>query len=221
MGADATQAENLEAVEPGKGQSSVLALFRDGFAPTTLLLWLAIGANLFKTAFIIYWLPTLLVQSGIELSTAIMSITIMNLAGIVGGVSLSMLMGRFSPFRVLAASYFIAALAVSQIGLLTPWVPGVFLAVFAAGFLALGGFAGLSAIAATLYPTRLRSTGVGSAIAASKGGAILGPMAAGAALAMDTPLSLVFVICGLGGIVACVSMLLLAFIRARKMPAGH
>jgi MFS family permease len=131
-----------------------------------------------------------------------------------------MLLGRFSPFRVLATSYFLAALAVSQIGLLTPWVPGVFIAVFAAGFLALGGFAGLSSLAATLYPTRLRSTGVGSAIAASKGGAILGPMAAGAALAVDTPLSLVFVICGLGGIVACVSMLLLALVRARGAHTG-
>jgi AAHS family 4-hydroxybenzoate transporter-like MFS transporter len=218
LGLTSVDAGSLEAGEAAKAQSHVVALFRNGYAATTLLLWLAIAANLFMTAFIIYWLPTLLVQSGVQLSTAIMSITVMNLAGIIGGVCLSMLLGRFSPFHVLALAYFIAALAVAQIGLLTPWVPGVFLAVFAAGFLALGGFAGLSSIAATLYPTRLRSTGVGSAIAASKGGAILGPMAAGAALAVDTPLSMVFAICGVGGIVACVSLLLLVHLRARRVP---
>jgi AAHS family 4-hydroxybenzoate transporter-like MFS transporter len=217
LNADEHLAGKLYAQEPVKAQSNVLALFQKGYAATTLLLWLAIAANLFMTAFIIYWLPTLLVQSGIELSTAIMSITIMNFAGILGGLCLSVMLNRLNPFLVLAAVYFVAALAVSQIGFLAPWVPGVFMAVFAAGFLALGGFAGISSIAATLYPTELRSTGVGSAIAASKAGAIFGPMAAGAALAAGMSLPVVFMICGLGGITAGIALLLLFRVRMRVM----
>ena len=47
------------------------------------------------------------------------------------------------------------------------------------GFFSEGGFVGLYAIAARLYPTELRTTGVGWAIGAGRTGAIAGPFVGG------------------------------------------
>jgi AAHS family 4-hydroxybenzoate transporter-like MFS transporter len=215
---DTIQMDRTEVKNPG-----TINLFREGRALMTSLLWLAIAFNLFMTAFIIYWLPTLLVELGVALPTAITSITVMNAAGIIGGVSISFAIGRFGPFRVLGLAYFISALAVSVIGFTAPDVLGVMVLVFIAGFLALGGFAGINLLAATLYPTKLRSAGVGGAVAASKGGAIVGPLAAGAGLAANVPLTGVFMISAAGGLVACLAIFLLARVhhaRSENSVAG-
>lgn len=215
MGLKPVRPEDIVVDRTAPSDRSVLDLFRGGRAPVTSLLWLAIGFNLFMTAFIIYWLPTLLVQLGVELPTAIISITVMNAAGILGGVSLSLAIQRFGPFRVLGAAYLLAAISVAAIGFVAPAILPMMLAVFLAGFLGLGAFAGMSLLAATLYPTELRSAGVGGAIAASKAGAIAGPLAAGAGLAAEMPLTGVFMISASGGLMACLFIFMLSRARAQ------
>ena len=51
------------------------------------------------------------------------------------------------------------------------------------GFLIQGGFVGLYAVAARLYPTEIRTTGVGWAIGAGRTGAIAGPFVGGLLIA--------------------------------------
>src|SRR4030095_9573525 len=54
----------------------------------------------------------------------------------------------------------------------------LFVVVFTAGFGILGGQGGNNALAATYYPTDLRSTGVGAALGVGRIGSILGPTVA-------------------------------------------
>lgn len=199
---------------PGAKQPPVTALLARDIRTTTLLLWLAIAANLFMTAFVIYWLPTLLERMGMPLSDAILAVSLMNGAGILGGFAVARALDRWPPLNVLILVYVLAALAVGSIGTVAPNTVGVTIIVVLAGFFGLGAYAGINVLAATLYPTALRSAGIGWAIALGKVGSIFGPMAATAGLASGMPLPSVFLISASGGLVAAAALLGLR--RARR-----
>jgi AAHS family 4-hydroxybenzoate transporter-like MFS transporter len=63
-----------------------------------------------------------------------------------------------------------------------------------AGILVLSGGIGLNAISGMVYPTFIRSTGTGSAFAAARIGALIGPAIAGALIAMKVPMPTIFLI---------------------------
>lgn len=161
------------------------------------------------TAFVIYWLPTLLERMGMPLKDAILAISVMNGTGILGGLAVARALDRWEPIRVLVATYLFAACAIGAIGAVAPATFGVLVVAGLSGFFGLGAYAGINVLAATLYPTRLRSAGIGWAIAFGKVGSILGPMAATAGLASGVPLSSVFLISASGGVVAAMALLLL------------
>jgi AAHS family 4-hydroxybenzoate transporter-like MFS transporter len=58
------------------------------------------------------------------------------------------------------------------------------MAIFAAGFCIVGGQIAANALAATFYPTSIRSTGVGWALGIGRVGSIVGPLVGGALLTM-------------------------------------
>ena len=67
----------------------------------------------------------------------------------------------------------------------------IFLAI---GILLQGGFTGLYAVAAKLYPTELRSTGVGWAIGLGRFGAVIGPYVGGVLIAAGVSMETNFII---------------------------
>jgi MFS family permease len=74
------------------------------------------------------------------------------------------------------------------------------------GFTQQGGFTGLYAIAAKVYPTEIRSTGVGWAIGLGRLGAVAGPWVAGFLIADGLDMSATYYIfaipMAIGGILA-------------------
>lgn len=52
----------------------------------------------------------------------------------------------------------------------------------------------MNAIAGMVYPTFIRCSGAGLAFAAARVGALLGPMMAGALIALQVPLQLIFIV---------------------------
>ncbi len=56
----------------------------------------------------------------------------------------------------------------------------------------MGGMPGLYAVIAAVYPTTIRSTGVGTVLAAGRIGSVLGPAAGGVLLALEWSLSAIF-----------------------------
>ena len=73
-----------------------------------------------------------------------------------------------------ASALFIAAVA---IGAGEPWI--LMPATFLAGFGVVGAQIGMNALAAAIYPTAIRSTGVGWALGVGRIGSIIGPVAGG------------------------------------------
>ena len=78
--------------------------------------------------------------------------------------------------------------------------------IFFTGILQQGGFTGLYAVAAKVYPTEIRSTGIGWAIGLGRFGAVLGPAAAGfliaAGLSMSANYYVFAVPMALGGLIS-------------------
>jgi AAHS family 4-hydroxybenzoate transporter-like MFS transporter len=153
----------------------IVTLFAEGRALGTLLLWTANFMNLLNLYFLSSWLPIVASQGGYSTSGAVLVGTTFQVGGAIGAMVLGWFIARMGFTPVLAACFTVGCLAIASIGqpALAPAL--LFAIVFIAGFGVPGGQAGVNALVATYYPTRLRSTGVGSALGVGRMGAIVGP----------------------------------------------
>jgi len=186
---DASVAEFIASVHAEKTGAqeglTVPKLFADGRATSTILLWVIFFMSLLVYYFLVNWLPTLIKASGLPLSLAIICTATLNLGGVVGAIVLARLLDRFSPFLILGLTYAATAVFVAMVAYGTTSAGFLMVAAALAGFGAAGGQIGSNALAATLYPTAIRATGVGWALGVGRIGAITGPLIAGALLAED------------------------------------
>jgi AAHS family 4-hydroxybenzoate transporter-like MFS transporter len=153
----------------------VMQLFTGGRHWVTLLLWVMFFANLLDLYFVNSWMPTIMKDVGMPEGRAIVITTLFQVGGTVGAMAMGSLFDRKLSFRVLAAGYLTAALCVFLIGESTSTVWLVIM-VFMSGFGVVGSQNGANAMAAEVYPTAARSTGVGWALGVGRIGSILGPI---------------------------------------------
>jgi AAHS family 4-hydroxybenzoate transporter-like MFS transporter len=168
----------------GAPRFPVAALFAEGRAKRTALVWTAFFMNLLVMYFLVNWLPSLLKTLGMPLKTAILSTALLNLGGVIGGVVLGRLIDRRDPYLILSAAYFAAAIFIAVIALAGPNTVLLLAAATACGFGVSGAQIGLNAVTANAYPTAVRSTGIGWALGVGRIGSILGPTLGGTLLAM-------------------------------------
>jgi MFS transporter, AAHS family, 4-hydroxybenzoate transporter len=155
----------------GRGQLGQL------FAPALRRDTIALGAAFFACLLAVYacfnWLPTLMTQNGYDLATASIALTIFNLGGVVAALVGGWAADRFGtrlPLSLLAGCVIVAALLLAI-------VPLGQTAMLAALLLLGAGVAGaqsvLTALAAHVFPTSIRSTGVGFSVGFGRAGGIL------------------------------------------------
>ncbi len=156
----------------------LVTLFHEGRAMGTLLLWTMQFMNLMNLYFLSTWLPTIARGMGMATTAALMLGTTFQSGGVVGTIAIGWPIQKYGFFSVLIACFLGASVCIGLIGqpALTPVF--LFMVVFIAGFGILGGQGGNNALAATYYPTDLRSTGVGAALGIGRIGSILGPSVA-------------------------------------------
>jgi len=170
--------------EPRSGAMPVVALFRDGRAAATVLLWLSFAMNLFVLTLIASWMPTFLrVFAGVDLKEAGAIAALFSLGGIISPLALGWLMNRYGPTRVLAANYLAAGISILLTGLWSADATLAAVGVFCAGLFVIGGQGGINALAAMLYPTEMRATGIGWALGTGRVSSVFGPVLGGAMLA--------------------------------------
>lgn len=157
------------------------ALFGEGRAAATLLLWLAFLPTLLILYLLLNWLPILVMSNGLPRAIAPQASVAFNFASVAGALLLGRLVDRFGPRWPLSLAYgaligAIAALAVSrEVGM-------ILLLSGAAGFCVLGANYSLYGVAASCYPQSMRGTGSGASIAVGRVGSIIGPLLGGALL---------------------------------------
>jgi AAHS family 4-hydroxybenzoate transporter-like MFS transporter len=197
---------------------SLPVLFSEGRAPVTLLLWAVTFFSLFGMYLLVSWLPSVFAEQGWPRAQALQSAANFQLGGIVGGVTLGWLIDRYGPYQILAPTFVAAALLTAAIGVIEGSLVLTMLVIALSGFAIVGAQLGMTALAANLYPTTARSTGVGWALGIGRAGAVISPMAGGMALAAGWDRPALFA----GAAVApfiCAAFTVLLWAAARRMAA--
>lgn len=181
---------------------SVKILMTDERRSSTLRLWLAFFMAFLTMYFLISWIPKIAVDAGLPLEQAIYAGTAFNLGAFVGALILGYFSSRFGLNFLIMLYMFVAAVLMVIFGVVAMPLSVLLVIIFFIGFTVQGGFIGLYSVAARLYPTELRTTGVGWAIGAGRTGAIIGPYMAGILIGMGSPLSINFLIFALPMVIA-------------------
>lgn len=168
------------AREERREGNPVLHLFREGRATGTALLWTVNFMNVLNAYFLSSWLPTVVRDAGHTTSAAVLAGTAVQVGGCLGTFVLGGVVQRLGFVPVLATCFATGAASLALIG--RPGTPlwALYAIAFVAGWGIFGGQPGVNALAATIYPTDLRSTGIGAGLGVGRLGAVLGPVAAGA-----------------------------------------
>lgn len=188
------------------------ALFGDGRASATLLLWIAFLPTLVILYLILNWLPYLATASGLHPSTSPQASIAFNFASVVGALLLGRIVDRFGARWPLTLSY--VALIGSLIALSgARELETILLYSGAAGFFLMGANYALYGVAASYYPTAMRGTGSGASVAVGRIGSIAGPLMAGVMLAGGAAASNVVMFMAPFAAVAGIAVFALGFVR--------
>ena len=182
------------------------SLLAKEYRTATLVLWTTFFLCFATLYFLMSWIPKLMEQTGYSTETGHFAFLLFNLGGVIGILTLGTLSTRlkltnlvFVFLSLSAVCMVIFAAAPNQLNLLL-------VVIFFMGILQQGGFTGLYAVAAKIYPTEIRSTGIGWAIGLGRSGAVVGPAAAGFLIAAGFSMSANFYIfavpMALGGIIS-------------------
>jgi MFS transporter, AAHS family, 4-hydroxybenzoate transporter len=167
-------------LEPQIPGITVKALFTDGRAYPTTMLWIAFVANLFILTYLVFWLPSLLRQIGQPLNVAIMVTIWYAIGGCIGGLTMGWLADKLGSLpKVLATAYGCAAITICIAAFSLANTPVLVVAMFLTGCCINGGQGSLNTISAMFYPTAIRATGIGWALGVGRIGAVIGPAVGG------------------------------------------
>ncbi|MDP8984575.1 MAG: MFS transporter [Pseudomonadota bacterium] len=194
---------------------AVNELFGHGRTATTLLIWLIFFMSLLDIYLLVSWLPASLNAGGATVRMAIVAGTVLQLGSVLGCLPIGLAVDRFGAPPVMSCAYLVGALCIACIGVSNSNIALTLVAAFGAGFGLIGGQAAANALAATSYPTQLRSTGVGWALGIGRVGSIVGPLLGGALMTARMPLPKLFVIAAVPAAVAAVALAVLGWMTAR------
>jgi AAHS family 4-hydroxybenzoate transporter-like MFS transporter len=174
---------------------TVQHLFSEGRAVNTILLWITFFCNLLVIYYLNSWLPLVLREAGVPLGSTLSLAGALSWGGIVSTLILGPIVDRVGASGVTTVLYIFAAIFVFAIGLSGNSVPLLAITIIGCGACVIGGQSFINVMSAILYPTAIRSTGVGWALGIGRIGAIVGPVVGGYLLAAHfTPKNLFFCI---------------------------
>src|SRR6266566_2258649 len=205
-----------EAREHSADKLRPARLFMEGRTASTVLIWLCLFMNTLALNYLNNWLPTLTTETGLPEAQALRAAASLQFGGMLGVISLGFLADRFGFFKVLATSFTAGGIFIALIG----WAGAAFYplaaTIFVSGFFNIGTQITLAALAATLYPTDIRSTGVSWAHGVARIGSIISVMFAGTMLALHWPLQTMYYVVSIPMFFGCIWILLLSNVRAKK-----
>jgi AAHS family 4-hydroxybenzoate transporter-like MFS transporter len=182
-------------------------LFNEGRARITILLWTIFFANLMELFFLTSWLPTTIEAQGLSPTYALIATVLVQFAGVAAAFGMGPLVDRYGPNRVLPFAFGITALCVAGIGLAGSAVVFTMLMAFGIGIGTVGAQNCNNGVAAKFYPTSIRATGVGWALAVGRIGSIVGPSVGGILLSTRVDIRTIFLFAAVPPLVAAAAYL--------------
>ena len=173
----------LPVAAAAEKSGSVIALLTKARRTNTLKLWLAFLLNSLTVYFVLSWVPKIVVDAGLALEQGILAGLMVNAGAVVGIPTLGYLSGARGLRPLILIFLLVGAGCVGVFGFLPRSVPLLLTVGFLIGFFVMGGFIGLYSVAARIYPTELRTTGIGWTIGVGRIGAVMGPYLGGVMIA--------------------------------------
>ena len=174
-----TGGERFVSSEPSlRTKRPIGVLFSDGYAATTIALWITYFMGLMVVYLLTGWLPTLMKDAGLTITAAANVTAMFQIGATIGAILIGWSMDRTHPSRVIGAAYLAGAIFIMGLawaGAMSGWLATL---VFAAGFCASGAQTSLNAFAPGCYPTAARATGVSWMLGIGRFGSIAARLSA-------------------------------------------
>jgi AAHS family 4-hydroxybenzoate transporter-like MFS transporter len=200
-------------------KAPVKHLFTEGRAAGTILLWIPYFMNLLILYFAVSWLPAILRQSSLPVSAGITAIFLFSVGGIAGSFVAGVLMNLCDTPTILLVEFVCTALLIVSLAFSSRF-PLTMAITLVLGFMVQGAQGALGATAAMIYPTSIRSTGVGWALGIGRIGSIVGPLLGGVMLKLGWGPREIFLAGGIPALFATAATLTSMWLR-KNPPTGR
>lgn len=173
---------SLPLVDPSQesGAGSIASLFGPEHRSRTLILWCIFFFTFWVGYFLVNWIPALFVNSGLSQQEGIFALTLYTLGGLLGTWVIGYLTTRVQLNKLITRMFFLTAIMLLALALLdldSRMLLNTLIVI--TGFTVTAALSAMYAVAASNYPTSIRTTGVGWCIGVGRSGAILSPITAG------------------------------------------
>jgi MFS transporter, AAHS family, 4-hydroxybenzoate transporter len=198
---------------------SVAHLFTEGRATRTLLIWTTQFLCFGALAVVVLWAPALLSMGGMSHAETSVIIGFMGLGGFIGNSLSGRLLDRVGIIGAAVPALALGAAATSGFGYFAS--SGVIASI--CGLLTNGlvglGVTSTIVICSAIYPTAIRSTGVGWAMGLGRTGQVFAPLLTGATLAWGWNTAQMMALMAAAPLIGAVAMTML-FVHLRAGAAG-
>ncbi|SDO81419.1 MFS transporter, putative metabolite:H+ symporter [Paenibacillus sp. yr247] len=171
----------------------VASVWSSNYRRSTLTLWILWFTVVFSYYGMFLWLPTVMVLKGFGLVKSFQYVLIMTLAQLPGYFTAAYIIEKFGRKFVLVT--YLLLTAASALWFSNAETEGMLIAAgISLSFFNLGAWGAMYAYTPELYPTGVRSTGVGLAASFGRVGGIIGPYLVGLLVAKDKAITSIFLV---------------------------
>jgi MFS transporter, AAHS family, 4-hydroxybenzoate transporter len=178
-------------------RGSPVALFRNGWASVTLLLWAIFVLNLMANNLLNAWLPMIVQTSGHTAVQGAYAGSLYQFGGSVGGICIGILIDRVG-LKVLVALFLLAVPVVVITGTPDLSTSLILTMAFFSGCVVTGMQNGINTSAGLIYPTDLRANGVGYGLGVGRLGSVAGPLLGSLLISLRMPSETFFYVTAVG-----------------------
>jgi MFS transporter, AAHS family, 4-hydroxybenzoate transporter len=176
-------------------------LLEGKYKKPSIELWIALFMAFAALYFMTSWIPKLASDAGLSLSLAIYAGTVFNIGAFFGIVTQGYFSSKFGLKKTIGIILILTAVLMACFSFFIG--SDFILLVFAfLGFGIQGGFVGLYAFAARMYPSEFKTTGIGWAMGAGRIGGIVGPKLGGLLIGMGLTIGSNFLIFAIPALIA-------------------
>jgi MFS family permease len=200
----------LPAAGAPKIKAPIGALFTQGYATPTVLLTVAYFAQIMFFYYIQKWIPKIIVDMGHTAAEAGVVLVTANVGCLIGACAIGFVSQRFRIIPLIVGAMLVAFAGIVVFGTGNWDLQQMAIICAVTGFFVNAAVVGLYPVMAQTYPAALRASGIGFAIGVGRGGAALGPMAAGALFSAGYSLLVVSTVMGAGALIAAAAVLMLS-----------
>ena len=212
---DIAHSGQAHAVDVAIG-NPVKMLFGEGYALSTVLLWIVFFCSLINLYLFVFWLPEILHLTGLTPAESVFATSLHALGAIAAVLYLGYFIDRFGPERALAAHYAAGILFIALIALAAMPYAVLLAVVFLSGTTIIGSQTGANAACGALYPARMRTSGIGWALGIGRLGGIAAAPLGGFLLARGLAPRHVFLSACLFAVIAAIATALLALRKPQQ-----